>query len=155
MKRTQRNMQAAGETVIPEAIYSPVRDNYASGDLFVSEGNLHRGIVKWRDSRGLAGVLRRGMYIEICTGTGETSWAPLKGGRRYRGKRGGLMAHEESDQFIVLGGRESRPQNSAGPCSRLAGFGVFAHRAKTGEGTDENTRPVQETFAGHAGSDHE
>jgi len=95
------------------------------------------------------------MYVEICTGTGETSWVPLKNGRSYQSKEGGLTTHEESDQLIVLGGRESRLQNPARPCGCLAGFGVFAFRAWTGEGADENTRPVQETFAGQAGSDHE
>lgn len=43
------------------------------------------------------------------------------------------MAHiRDSDPFIVLGGRESRPQ---------------------GEGMDKNTQPAKETSAGHVGSE--
>lgn len=54
-------------------------------------------------------------------------------GRPDRAKRGGSMAEEESDRFVVLRGRESRPH---------------------GEGTDSDTQPVQETFAGQTGSDN-
>lgn len=88
------------------------------------------------------------MYVEICTGTGETSWVPNLSVGLTEGKRGRPMTLEESDQLIVLGGREIRPQNSARPCCCLAGFGVFAYRAKMGEGADESTQPVQSTSAG-------
>jgi hypothetical protein len=58
------------------------------------------------------------------------------------------MISGESDQLIVLRGRESRPQNPAGPCCCLAGFGVFARCVETGEGADESTQPVEQTSAG-------
>ena len=48
-------------------------------------------------------------------------------------KRGRSKADRESDQHIVLRGRESRPH---------------------GEGADGNTQLVKETFAGHAGSEN-
>ena len=72
MKRTQRNKQAAGEIALPEAVFSPVRLNKANGDvLYGAEASTEES--QWRDSRGFAGVGRRGMFVEICTGTGEIS----------------------------------------------------------------------------------
>lgn len=56
MKRTQRIMQAAGETVIPEAVVSPVRSIEASGDLFISKGNQHEGIAFGEIPEGSPGL---------------------------------------------------------------------------------------------------
>lgn len=60
--------------------------------------------------------------------------APVqKTGRPDNRKRGRPMAHiRDSDPFIVLRGRESRPR---------------------GEGMDKNTQSVKETSAGHVGSE--
>jgi len=56
-----------------------------------------------------------------------------KAGRSDNRKRGRPMAHiRDSDSFIVLRGRESRPQ---------------------GEGMDKNMQPAKETSAGHVGSE--
>ena len=60
-------------------------------------------------------------------GTRETLEAPASAGRPDNKKEGRPMAPRESERFIVLGGRESRPH---------------------GEGTAKPSQPAQETAAG-------
>jgi len=70
-----------------------------------------------------------------ASGTWETLFAPADtwAGRTIQSKKRTFDGGRESDQLIVLRGRESRPH---------------------GKGADEDTQLVKETFAGHAGSEH-
>jgi hypothetical protein len=58
------------------------------------------------------------------------------------------MIARESDQLIVLRGRESRPQNRAKLEYCFVWFGLRVRYASIGEGADESTQPVQSTSAG-------
>lgn len=78
-----------------------------------------------------------------ASGTWETLFAPAEtwAGRTIQSKKRTFDGGRESDQLIVLRGRESRPH-----------FDAFS--ASHGKGADEDTQLVKETFAGHAGSEH-
>ena len=63
--------------------------------------------------------------------TWETQLVPARAGRRSRPKEGEPKTSWESDQLVVLRGRESRAQ---------------------GEGADVDTKPAKETLTEHEGT---
>ncbi len=58
------------------------------------------------------------------------------------------MINGESDQPIVLRGRESRPQNRMKLEWSFDGFGLRVRCAMIGEGADESTQLAESTSAG-------
>ena len=128
MKRTQRTMQAAGETAVPEAVIQPREAVLgADGDAVnVAEANREEPTVARLPTSAV--VNGRGMHGEKCRELGRP---PLlrdeSPGRSDNQKEEGPKAKGESERPIVLGGRESLPH---------------------GEGAAESPYPAKETAAG-------